>query len=100
MVDSKENWNSGWCGWSTIGKLGFWLVRMVDNQKNRDSGWCGWSTVRKIGILGGADGRQLGKLESWGHAAQLTRLHERKYCYDGPVPLASNPGIARVEAHD
>ena len=38
---------------------------MVDNQKNWDSGWCGWSTIRKIGILDGADGQQLEKLGFW-----------------------------------
>ena len=65
MVDSKENWDSGWCGWSTARKIG--ILGGADGRQleNWDSGWCGWSTIRKIGILGGADGRQLGKLEFW-----------------------------------
>ena len=62
MVDSWENWDSWWCGWSTVRKIG--LLGGADGRQlgNWDSGWCGWSTVRKIGILGSADGRQSGKL--------------------------------------
>ena len=40
-------------------------VQVQESYKNGDSGWCGWSTVRKIGILGGADGRLLEKLGFW-----------------------------------